>query len=414
MSYDTILLFEPREIDRLFPFSPMHCSWELRVGYFRLFEKFRAFAPEKTLVFSAEKTRLNSFLERKSSVDNILPAGGVLIFDSTYIPTKRVYDRINELVKDREKALLFTSAGAPFALFSPAGERLNPGQADLDFLPKLLVEFYDKYESEEIEDIRRIDFLFDAIEYNGDEIRNDFETLSSLFNRARIDFTGVHFVNRTDVFIGKGTEIAPGCVIDASEGPVIIGEKVKIMPNAVICGPAAICDGAIIKIGAKIYEKTTVGPISKVGGEVENSIIHACSNKQHDGFLGHSYISEWVNLGADTNTSDLKNNYGQVGVEIRGHRVSSGRTFLGLLCGDHTKTGINTMFNTGTVAGVSCNIFGAGYPDKYIDSFTWSPSEVYDLQKAIQTAETVMARRGKVMTKSERELFEREFRKTRG
>lgn len=183
----------------------------------------------------------------------------------------------------------------------------------------------------------------------------------------------------------------------------MIGNNVTVMPNAVIEGPCYIGDHSVIKAGAKIYESTSIGPVCKVGGEVEASIIHGYSNKQHDGFLGHSYIGEWCNLGADTNTSDLKNNYSSVKMNVNGKEVDTGSLFVGLMMGDHSKSGINTMFNTGTTVGVSSNIFGAGFPPKTIPSFAWVDGQDvqgYRLDKAIEVAKIVMARRKVTMTDS--------------
>ena len=175
-------------------------------------------------------------------------------------------------------------------------------------------------------------------------------------------------------------------------------------------------EGSSIKAGAKIYENTSIGEICKVGGEVEASIIHSCANKQHDGFLGHSYLGMWVNLGADTNNSDLKNNYGNVKVVINGSSVDSGSQFVGLTMGDHSKSGINTMFNTGTVVGVSCNVFGADFPPKYIPSFCWGGAkglDVYDLAKSVEVARSVQARRKHTMSDSEAEVLRVVFEATK-
>jgi UDP-N-acetylglucosamine diphosphorylase/glucosamine-1-phosphate N-acetyltransferase len=163
-----------------------------------------------------------------------------------------------------------------------------------------------------------------------------------------------------------------------------------------------------VKVGAKIYGDTSIGPLCKVGGEIENSIVLGFSNKQHDGFLGHSYLGAWVNLGADTNTSDLKNNYGNVRVQLGGEAIDTGRMFLGALIGDHAKTGINTMLNTGTIVGVSANVFGAGFPSKSIAPFSWGGAEGYqrfEIDKAIELARTVMARRNVTFTDADETLL---------
>jgi len=191
---------------------------------------------------------------------------------------------------------------------------------------------------------------------------------------------------------------------------------VTVFPNATIEGPAFVGDDSRIKIGAKIYQGTTIGEVCKVGGEVEASIIHSHSNKQHDGFLGHSYLGQWVNLGADTNNSDLKNNYGTVKVYVEGEMVDTGSLFVGLMMGDHSKSGINTMFNTGTVVGVMCNVYGAGFPPKFIPSYTWGGAQElieYELDKALDTARRVMARRDVQLTQAQEEMLRAVFELTR-
>jgi UDP-N-acetylglucosamine diphosphorylase/glucosamine-1-phosphate N-acetyltransferase len=182
------------------------------------------------------------------------------------------------------------------------------------------------------------------------------------------------------------------------------------MEGAVIRGPFAICDGAQVKMAAKIYGATTVGPRCRVGGEINNSVLFAYSNKAHDGFLGHSVIAEWCNLGADTNTSNLKNTYDEVRLWSYAKRtfVNTHLQFCGLIMGDHSKCGINTMFNTGTVVGVNANIFGPGFQRNFIPSFTWGGTAGhlnYDLKKAIEVAEIVCKRRGVHLTDIDKDLL---------
>jgi UDP-N-acetylglucosamine diphosphorylase/glucosamine-1-phosphate N-acetyltransferase len=200
--------------------------------------------------------------------------------------------------------------------------------------------------------------------------------------------------------------------LDASKGPIYIGKNAHIMSHAVVQGPSFIGEGSIIKMHAAIYHNTSIGEVCKVGGEVEESIIHSYSNKQHEGFLGHAYLGSWVNIGASTNNSDLKNNYANVDVYINGKHIDSGSQFVGLIMGDHSKTAINTMFNTGTVVGVSCNIFGAGFPAKYIPSFTWGGSDflrTYHITKSLEVAKIVMKRRGIELSETEEKLLESVF-----
>ena len=185
--------------------------------------------------------------------------------------------------------------------------------------------------------------------------------------------------------------------MDAEHGPIYISKNATIMANAVIEGPCFIGEKTTIKIGAKIYEGCTFGEVCKIGGEIEESIVHAYSNKQHEGFIGHAYIGEWCNFGADTNNSDLKNNYSNVKVQINDTLVDSGSMFVGLFMGDHSKTGINTMLNTGTVVGVGCNVYGGDFPPRLIPSFHWGggtgPTVKYDFDKIMETAQNVMDRR---------------------
>lgn len=255
------------------------------------------------------------------------------------------------------------------------------------------------------DELKLYNYLWELIEDNERMLAEDAARLSPTELPTA---SGAHVVNPGNIIAGTGCSIKPGVVLDASRGPIILGNNVEVMANAVVVGPCFIGDHSTIKIGAKIYEKTSIGAWCKVGGEVEGSIILGFSNKQHDGFLGHSYLGQWVNLGADTNTSDLKNNYGQVRVTFPWGQANSGTMFLGSLIGDHSKAGINTMLNTGTVIGVGANVFGGGFPPKSIPSFAWGGSDgfvEYDRDKAIQTARTVMLRRKITMTDAEEKLL---------
>ena len=255
---------------------------------------------------------------------------------------------------------------------------------------------------------RVIRYLWDAISRNGEELKKDYHRLAEAGKIAGSVAEGVHLVNAEQISIARNAKIYPGVVINAEHGPVWIDEGATIMANAVLEGPLYVGRQSTVKIGAKIYENTTIGPVCKVGGEIEESIIHSYSNKQHDGFLGHAYLGSWVNLGADTNNSDLKNNYGFIKVMVNGYPVDTGLRFVGLMMGDHSKCAINTMFNTGTVVGVSCNIFGAGMPPRFVPSFSWGGSEaltLYQFEKAVEVAQTVMSRRNVEFTQRDEQLF---------
>src|SRR5690606_7840722 len=227
-------------------------------------------------------------------------------------------------------------------------------------------------------------------------IQADFDLLTKGRQSAAIP-DSVFCINRKNIFVEEGARLNFAS-LNASDGPIYIGKNAEIMEGCTIRGPFALCDSSTLKMQTKIYGGTSIGPHSKVGGEVNNSVIFGYSNKAHDGFLGNSVIGEWCNLGADTNNSNLKNNYAEVKLwdyEKEGF-ANTGLQFCGLMMGDHSKCGINTMFNTGTVVGVSANIFGSGFPRNFIPSFSWGGSggfTTYNTEKAFEVAKVVMSRR---------------------
>ena len=215
-------------------------------------------------------------------------------------------------------------------------------------------------------------------------------------------------MNPEGVSIGNDCSIKPGVVFDAEDGPIIIGNDVTILSHTYLQGPLFIGDGCLVKAGTRIYGGTSIGPGCKLGGEISESIFQSWSNKQHDGFIGHAYIGEWVNLGADTNNSDLKNSYANVQVTVNGETVDTGSPFAGLYMGDHGKSGINTMFNTGTSIGPGANIVGYGYPSVNIPPLSWSINgkiRRYQIEKFYITAQKVKDRRGQEFTPEEKQLF---------
>ena len=250
-------------------------------------------------------------------------------------------------------------------------------------------------------------YSWDLTSCNAREIENDFHLIGKQGIKGNV-LIGAHILHFDHIFIDEGAKIYPGCVINAEEGPVYIGKNTIVHPNAVIEGPVFIGDNCRISIGSKIYQDVSIGEHCKIGGEVEGSIIHSFSNKKHEGFLGHAYLGQWVNLGADTNNSDLKNNYGLVKSYADGREVQTGSQFVGMTAGDHAKTGINTMINTGSVIGLMSNVFGAGFPPKYLPDFSWGGADgltEYRIDKALEVAKIVKGRRGKTLTEIEAELI---------
>lgn len=251
---------------------------------------------------------------------------------------------------------------------------------------------------------------------NGDQIRLDFELLTKGRTSQAIDDPHSRLYNRKDIFLEEGAEVR-ACILNAENGPIYISKNARIHEGAIIKGPFALCEHGQVNMGAKIRGDSTFGPHTKVGGEVANSVIFGYSNKGHEGYLGNSVLGEWCNLGADTNTSNLKNNYTPIKMWDYGKGAfhDTGLQFCGLIMGDHSKCGINTMFNTGTVVGVSANIFGAGYPRNVIPSFSWggaSGFSTYELARAKQTAAIVMKRKTREWTATDEKIFNEVFERS--
>ena len=248
-----------------------------------------------------------------------------------------------------------------------------------------------------------INNLWDIFDLNAEEIKHDIEFFDDAQKQKiqadieQIEGSGNIKIGDNPIYIEEGAKLQH-CILNSSDGPIYIGKNTEIMEGSMIRGPFVILDNSVLKMGTKIYGGTTVGPYCKVGGEINNTVFFGYSSKAHDGFLGNSVIGEWCNLGADTNVSNLKNNYAEVRLwnYTLGKFKDTGLQFCGLIMGDHSKCGINTMFNTGTVVGVSANIFGSGFPRNFIPSFSWggcSGFSVYNLSKVFDVAEKVFARR---------------------
>lgn len=261
-----------------------------------------------------------------------------------------------------------------------------------------------------------IDQVWKIFQLNAPQIRTDFSLLTSGRKSAGVQDKHTIVYNDSNIFVEEGVSIR-AAVLNAEYGPIYLGKNSVVQEGALIKGPFALCEGSTVNMGAKMRGDTTVGPHSKVGGEISNSVIFGYSNKGHDGFIGNTVIGEWCNLGADTNTSNLKNNYENVKLwnYAKGGFTDTGLQFCGLMMGDHSKCGINTMFNTGTVVGVSSNIFGDGFPRNFIPSFAWGGANgftTYQIKKAYDTAEKVMERRHVTLDENEKEILAKVFELT--
>ena len=258
----------------------------------------------------------------------------------------------------------------------------------------------------------KINNLWDIFKINAKAIQEDFDLLTKNRFSQPISKTN-RVIAPENIFLEEGAKVECA-ILNASNGSIYIGKNAEVMEGAMIRGGFALCENSTIKMGAKIYGATTIGPHSKVGGEVNNSVIWGYSSKGHEGYLGNSVLGEWCNLGADTNNSNLKNNYGEVKLwnYPSGRFVRTGLQFCGLIMGDHSKTAINTMLNTGTVVGVSANIFGPGFPRNFIPSFSWGGHHgfsTYKTEKAFETAEKVLVRRKKEFDEVEKNILEKIF-----
>lgn len=261
-----------------------------------------------------------------------------------------------------------------------------------------------------------IDQPWKIFQHNAAQIKSDFALITKGRTSAGIQDKHTIVYGAENIFVEEGVDIK-AAVLNAESGPIYLGKNSVVQEGALIKGSFALCEGATVNMGAKMRGDTTIGPHCKVGGEISNSVLFGFSNKGHDGFLGNSVLGEWCNLGADTNTSNLKNNYDQVKLWSYGKRgfVNTGQQFCGLMMGDHSKCGINTMFNTGTVVGVSANVFGDGYPRNFIPSFSWGGAAgfiPYQLNKVFETAERVMSRRHIELTDIDKEILQHIFDST--
>ena len=363
------ILFDGPRRDALLPFTYTRPVVDIRVGILTIREKW-----EKYLGMTTSTVTEEYLSEKWPMVEmevNTFIRGSVLP-DETLI----------EIIKDlKVNQALFSESHDLIAFCVSEGE-----EPVLDKFEQIILK--DNYVE--------VTATWDIFRLNNEEIEIDFDLLTT------DDISEP--LSETNTVIGDGKVfLAPGAVVECAVlntkgGSIYIGENAEVMEGSLIKGPFALCENATLKMGAKIYGGTTVGPHSKVGGEVNNSVIFGYSNKGHDGFLGNSVLGEWCNLGADTNVSNLKNNYDPVRLwsyEDEGF-AKTGLQFCGLMMGDHSKAGINTMFNTGTVVGVSANIFGGGFPRNFIPSFSWGGSsgmKTYKLEKAYEVCERVMERR---------------------
>jgi UDP-N-acetylglucosamine diphosphorylase/glucosamine-1-phosphate N-acetyltransferase len=393
-----IVIFEDENYQNLLPLVYFRPVWELRCGAFTLEERVSNYL-EGNYFYIARDYLQKYYLDEKKNFRNISNENPILFINGRWLISNKDIRNLKEL-KPNEAIVCEDTVLAFQSSKSEIDKLLINGLPNPDII-------LNSMKSKEHKAIV-VKFLWDIIDWNGECLVNDFKFLDKRSQINDMLSPGVHLIEKENIFISRTAQLKPGVVLDASEGPVWIDEGVTVMPNATLEGPVFIGKNSLIKIGAKLYGNTTIGPVCKIGGEVEECIIQGYSNKQHDGFLGHSYLGSWVNLGADTNNSDLKNNYGKIRVLLNGRVMDTGKQFLGLIMGDHSKTAINSMFNTGTIVGANCNIFGAGMPPRFVPSFSWGGADKlveYRLDKIIEVAKLVMGRRNITFTDKDKQLF---------
>jgi UDP-N-acetylglucosamine diphosphorylase/glucosamine-1-phosphate N-acetyltransferase len=382
---NVILFDDPVSRLNLLPFTFTRPVAAIRVGILTIAEKWEKWM-SASVSFKTEEYLQKKFA-LKSTNENLLINGSVC-------PDQLLVDTISKLppgyflVKDS----LLIAANKP-------EQEMSKGNT---------IEFAG--------DITVIDKTWKIYSQNGRQLRADFALVTKGRKSQAISDPHTKIYAKENLFVEEGVDVK-SAIINAEPGPVYLGKNSIVQEGAIIRGAFALCEGAHLNMGAKMRGDTTVGPYSKVGGEVSTSVIFGYSNKAHDGFLGCSVLGEWCNLGADTNTSNLKNNYEDVKLwnHVAGKFETTGQQFCGLIMGDHSKCGINTMFNTGTVVDVSSNIFGEGYPRNYIPSFAWGGSGgfiTYKFEKAMETAERVMKRRNKDLDKVEVAILQKVYEMT--
>ncbi len=389
------ILFDDTCRDRLLPFTHTRPVADVRCGILTMRERWELCTKEKTATLTEQY--LQQVYPLHTGSDNMYINGAVF---GTHALTTAIQDLQpgHKLVHGE----VIIAARIPGGSFD-----IRAFHDHIQALPAQLLEG----------EVHALKNVWDIFTFNDRAIRDDFHLLTKGRKSAPIP-DGVVVTGSEQVFLEDSAKVYAGCIINATTGPVYIGADAEILEGTLIRGPLAACAHSVIKMGAKIYGATTIGPGCKVGGEINNAVFFANSNKSHDGYLGNAVIGEWCNLGADTNASNLKNNYDEIKIwdEAANRSVRTGLTFCGLMMGDHSKCAINTMFNTGTIVGVSCNIFGGGFPEKFVHSFSWGGSEgvvPYDFNRAMETAGRMMARRNLQLSAADIEMYRHIYNNSR-
>ncbi len=379
------IMFDDQSRNNLLPLTFTRPLADIRIGILTIREKWEALLKAKT------STLTESYLSAK--YPTIKDSQNILI-NGSVCPHPELVNEINSLKPNQA----LVTKDSIIALHLNAEDLDVSGEMDISGIEEIQTEM----------EPLKLNEVWEIFSKNGEALKKDFELITKRRKSEKLSPTN-KTIGDHDIFIEKGARVEFS-ILNTTNGPIYIGKDSEIMEGSIIRGPFALCDHAVVKMGTKIYGPTTIGPYSKVGGEINNSVIFGYSNKAHDGFLGNSVIGEWCNLGANTNNSNLKNSYDDVKLWNYNQKtfVETGLQFCGVIMGDHSKTGISTMFNTGTVVGVNVNVFGAGFQRNFIPSFSWggtSGFKIYDYKKAIKVAEAMYDRRGKVFDAIEKDIL---------
>lgn len=387
------ILFDDASRESLKPLSYIRPVCDIRVGIMTIREKWEKYLETKT------STLTEAYLSKKYPIEL---SDSMILINGSICPTEELVEEIKKL--SLNQVLVFDD---------------ESGDSHIIAIYKTKDDFIsDSDESEKIEykkEFTRIVNTWDIFVHNDKEIRKDFDLITKGRKSAKISETN-KLINPDNIFVEEGAKIECSS-LNATEGPIYIGKDAEIMEGSMVRGTFAMCEHSVLKLGTKIYGATTLGPYAKVAGELANVVIFGYSNKAHDGYIGSSVIGEWCNIGADSNASNLKNTYEEVRLwSIEKHTfVPTGQTFCGTIFGDHTKCGINTMFNTGTVLGISSNVFGHGYQRNFIPSFAWGGNaglKLYELEKSLEVARKMMARRGVELSKEDEDILKYIYQST--
>lgn len=386
------ILFDDSYRNKLLPFTFTRPSCDLRVGIYTFRERWQRLLGEQRIA-----ARAYGYIHDLSH--EVIPEGEHVWLNSRIAPDKELLGHIQELPPG-----CFLFAGDHTVLAARFSTSRLPGDFDGNVTMDLMLKMHNKGFGCDMPELI-INRSADIFQQNAAFIQYDFELAIQDGPSQKISDKHSIIYGKDNIYIAPGAKIK-GAIIDAEKGPIYIGPEVDIQPGAIIQGSHAFGKHAVVNMGAKLRGDSAFGPYVKVGGEIGNSVIMGFSSKGHDGYLGNSVLGYWCNLGADTNTSNLKNNYDEVKLwdYDTGRFAKTGTIFCGLMMGDHSKAGINSMFNTGTVIGVGSNIYGAGYPRNFVPSFSWGGAGgfvTHRLDKMLKTAEIVMGRRGRSLTEAE-------------